>query len=99
MDTHTCVTYVQHDRGFKISSLTWNPTGNAEIAYCDVMGQFGTVENCIPPLQEEVKKSTTLQRSEVIKKIEKLILMSTVIHINLHTITADTQDFIGLLSK
>jgi hypothetical protein len=38
----------RHDRGYSICGLAWNPSGNGEIAYCDVMGQLGTVEDCIP---------------------------------------------------
>jgi len=41
--------YTRHDRGYTICGLAWNASGNGEIAYCDVMGQLGTIEDCIPP--------------------------------------------------
>lgn len=47
VNLQTCVMNTRHDRGYSICGLAWNPSGNGEIAYCDVMGQLGTVENCI----------------------------------------------------
>jgi len=48
VNLQTCVMYTRHDRGYSICGLAWNPSGNGEIAYCDVMGQLGTIEDCIP---------------------------------------------------
>jgi hypothetical protein len=48
VNLQTCVMSIRHDRGYSICGLAWNPSGNGEIAYCDVMGQLGTLENCIP---------------------------------------------------
>jgi hypothetical protein len=47
VNLQTCVMNTRHDRGYSICGLAWNPSGNGEIAYCDVMGQLGTVEDCI----------------------------------------------------
>lgn len=47
LNLQTCIMSTRHDRGYSICGLAWNPSGNGEIAYCDVMGQLGTVEGCI----------------------------------------------------
>jgi len=49
VNLQTCIMYTRHDRGYSICGLAWNPSGNGEIAYCDVMGQLGTIEDCIVP--------------------------------------------------
>lgn len=49
VNLQTCVMYTRHDRGYSICGLAWNPSGIGEIAYCDVMGQLGTIEDCIQP--------------------------------------------------
>ncbi|KAJ9590981.1 hypothetical protein L9F63_015987 [Diploptera punctata] len=60
----SCMTYVRHDRGFTICGLAWNPSGNKEIAYCDIMGQLGTVEDCVPAL-EHTEKPPTAQETQI----------------------------------
>jgi len=38
----------KHERGYSVTALAWNPKVRGEIAYCDVRGQLGTIENCVP---------------------------------------------------
>lgn len=42
------LTNFTHERGHKICGLQWNPSTTGEVAYCDVMGQLGTIENLLP---------------------------------------------------
>ncbi|XP_067007806.2 WD repeat and HMG-box DNA-binding protein 1 isoform X2 [Anabrus simplex] len=55
----TCISYTEHDQRRLVCSLAWNPSGIGEIAYCDVSGQLGTIDNIItseevaPPKQVE----------------------------------------------
>lgn len=44
----TLLTTFTHERGQKICGLEWNPTVFGELAYCDVMGQLGTIEGAVP---------------------------------------------------
>ncbi|KAK3930770.1 WD repeat and HMG-box DNA-binding protein 1 [Frankliniella fusca] len=61
------VTSFTHERGQKICGLEWNPKVEGELAYCDVMGQLGTIENLIPkdgakantkPIPPEIESSS-----------------------------------------
>lgn len=59
VNLQTCVMSTRHDRGYSICGLAWNPSGNGEIAYCDVMGQLGTIEECIPSASQDSSTSIT----------------------------------------
>lgn len=62
----TPTTSFTHERGQKICGLEWNPKVPAELAYCDVMGQLGTIESLLPkvgvsdpkPVRPEVESSS-----------------------------------------
>ncbi|XP_019626005.1 PREDICTED: WD repeat and HMG-box DNA-binding protein 1-like isoform X2 [Branchiostoma belcheri] len=43
-----CVERVKHDKSLTICGLVWNPANGTEIAYTDVQGQLGLVENVAP---------------------------------------------------
>nr|CAD7427825.1 unnamed protein product [Timema monikensis] len=32
----------------QVCALAWNPSGSGELGYCDLTGQLGTIEGCIP---------------------------------------------------
>ncbi|XP_021932631.1 WD repeat and HMG-box DNA-binding protein 1 isoform X1 [Zootermopsis nevadensis] len=72
VNLHTCVMSTRHDRGYRICGLAWNPGGNGEIAYCDVMGQLGTIEDCIPSASQDNSSVTQ----------EKTMTVDDMIHLN-----------------
>ncbi|KAK4305527.1 hypothetical protein Pmani_022588 [Petrolisthes manimaculis] len=37
----------KHPKALNISGLKWNPSGKSEIAFVDINGQFGTIENVV----------------------------------------------------
>ncbi|PSN43420.1 WD repeat and HMG-box DNA-binding protein 1 [Blattella germanica] len=53
VNLQTSVGHVQHDRGYAICGMAWNPSGNGEMAFCDIMGQLGTVVGCVSSLHEK----------------------------------------------
>jgi chromosome transmission fidelity protein 4 len=59
VNVQTCVMNTRHDRGYSVCGLAWNPSGIGEIAYCDVMGQLGTIEGCILPVSREGNTSVS----------------------------------------
>lgn len=48
MNNFKTLTNFTHERGHKICGLQWNPSVTGEVAYCDVMGQLGTIESLLP---------------------------------------------------
>ncbi|XP_022092960.1 WD repeat and HMG-box DNA-binding protein 1-like [Acanthaster planci] len=47
--TKKCIDRTKHNKGLAISGMAWNPANGNEIAYTDVMGQVGVLDNVIPP--------------------------------------------------
>lgn len=45
INSKTCVDRFKHDNGFTITALAWNPNGKPEIAFCDMEGQLGMLED------------------------------------------------------
>lgn len=56
VNNHSCIMHINHDQNITICGLVWNPSGNGELAYCDVNGQLGTIEECIPQVTAKVHK-------------------------------------------
>ncbi|XP_035688519.1 WD repeat and HMG-box DNA-binding protein 1-like [Branchiostoma floridae] len=52
-----CVERVKHDKSLTICGLVWNPVNGTEIAYTDVQGQLGLVENVAPESSNRQQKS------------------------------------------
>lgn len=48
VNNFTELTSFTHERGHKICGIRWNPVVSGELAYCDVMGQLGTIESVLP---------------------------------------------------
>ncbi|XP_034234395.1 WD repeat and HMG-box DNA-binding protein 1 [Thrips palmi] len=47
MNNFVELTNFTHERGHKICGLQWNPSGTDEVAYCDILGQLGTIESLL----------------------------------------------------
>ncbi|XP_069678187.1 WD repeat and HMG-box DNA-binding protein 1 [Periplaneta americana] len=71
VNLQTCVMNIKHDRGYSICALAWNPSGNGEIAYCDIMGQLGTLEDCIP-VQQDSEKPVTQEKLMTVDELIQL---------------------------
>lgn len=46
VSTQNCKVFSEHPNSYNVCSLAWNPSGNGELAFCDVFGQLGTIEDC-----------------------------------------------------
>nr|CAD7402903.1 unnamed protein product [Timema poppensis] len=44
----SCVMHEVIKNKNQICALAWNPSGSGELGYCDLTGQLGTIEGCIP---------------------------------------------------
>ncbi|XP_071476243.1 WD repeat and HMG-box DNA-binding protein 1-like [Diadema antillarum] len=46
-----CLERTKHKKGLAICGLAWNPKGNQEIVFTDIMGQVGVFEGVVPASQ------------------------------------------------
>ncbi|GBP37504.1 WD repeat and HMG-box DNA-binding protein 1 [Eumeta japonica] len=46
IESGNCVGIIEHPTSHNVSAMAWNPKGNGILAYCDVAGQLGLLENC-----------------------------------------------------
>ncbi|XP_038044137.1 WD repeat and HMG-box DNA-binding protein 1-like [Patiria miniata] len=49
VNTRECIDRTKHNKGLAICGMAWHPANGNEIAYTDVMGQVGVLDNVIPP--------------------------------------------------
>ncbi|KAK4875420.1 hypothetical protein RN001_011842 [Aquatica leii] len=55
--TQNVIGITKHTKGVSLCAVAWNPSGNGEIAFCDVQGQLGVVINCLKPsIENKVSK-------------------------------------------
>lgn len=46
VESGNCMGITEHPTSHNVSAMAWNPKGNGILAYCDVAGQLGMLENC-----------------------------------------------------
>uniref|UniRef100_UPI00358E3A74 WD repeat and HMG-box DNA-binding protein 1 isoform X2 n=1 Tax=Myxine glutinosa TaxID=7769 RepID=UPI00358E3A74 len=60
-ETKCCRVTVNHEKGYGISAMAWNPLGNGQIAYTDNRGQLGLLEAVMISVDETQDKEETYE--------------------------------------
>ncbi|XP_033641025.1 WD repeat and HMG-box DNA-binding protein 1-like [Asterias rubens] len=58
-----CIDRTKHNKGLSICGLVWHPTGGNEIAYTDVMGNVGVLDNVIPAHRKKESQVSEYKQS------------------------------------
>uniref|UniRef100_A0A8C4QUL5 WD repeat and HMG-box DNA binding protein 1 n=1 Tax=Eptatretus burgeri TaxID=7764 RepID=A0A8C4QUL5_EPTBU len=56
-ETKSCRVTVNHEKGYGISAMAWNPLGNGQIAYTDNRGQLGLLEAVMISVDEKQEET------------------------------------------